>query len=62
MPKQANSIIWGSVGALIGAIAAALSQFVPGMAPMPQTIGQAALGGFFFGWVAAEVRNWMARR
>lgn len=59
--KPSNSIIWGGIGGLIGGIGVWASTVIPGMEPMTQTIGQGALGGFFFGWAASELRNWMGR-
>jgi hypothetical protein len=60
--KESNSIIWGGAVGLVAALTAYASQTIPGASPMPQTLGQAALGGFFFGWLASEIRNWWGRK
>lgn len=56
--KQVDPVIWAVWGGIFGAAlgaAAAISGH-----PMPQTAIEAGMGGFFWGWVVALIRNKLA--
>ena len=58
--KEANPLIWGAWG---GIVCAAIAMFAE-MAgePIPQSTWGAGMGGFFWIWVVANIRNWLANR
>lgn len=63
--KQSNPLIWGAVGGLIAALLVTLALvFNVKTEPNPllENPGIAGAGGFFWGWVAGSVKNWLARR
>lgn len=58
--KEANPLIWGAWGAIAAGVIAVVAIFA-GEA-LPQTVTQAAAGGFFWLWVVANIKNWLASR
>jgi hypothetical protein len=57
--REASPLIWGAWGAIIAAaIVAAAAYFGEAI---PQTVGQAAAGGFFWLWAMASIKNWLGR-
>jgi hypothetical protein len=60
-PKEANPLVWGAVGAIFALSLFALFDFfgTPGPEMRPATL---ILGGFFWGWAAGSVKNWLWNR
>lgn len=58
--KEANPLVWGAWGGIVCAVIALGVQLAG--ETLPQTIWQAGMGGFFWLWVVANVKNWLAAR
>lgn len=58
--KEANALIWGAWGGIVCGFIALFAQMAG--EPLPQSVWQAGMGGFFWLWVVANVRNWIASR
>jgi hypothetical protein len=62
--RPANPLIWGAVLAVICAVIVTLTQLTGTPVPenrLLQTPLAAAAPGFFFGWAAANIKNWLGR-
>jgi hypothetical protein len=62
--KETNALLWGGVCAAFAAIVAVGAGWageVPGNRLL-QNPGSAAAVGFFWGWAAGEIKNWLGRR
>jgi hypothetical protein len=59
--KEANPMVWGAWGALVGGIGGTIATVVDAM-PDSQAIGGLVAGGFFWLFVTAQIRNWLASR
>jgi hypothetical protein len=68
--RETNPILWGGILGTIAAIIAVLPHVLPGMPPsenpLLQSTGSAFGGGFFWGWMAGNIKisvgKWMAER
>lgn len=58
--KEANALIWGAWGGIVCGFIALFAQMAG--EPLPQSVWQAGMGGFFWLWVVANVRNWLASK
>lgn len=62
--NEANAAIWAGVGGILGALAGALVVFSPWRDEntVIHSFSTAVGAGAFWGWVLAEIRNWLGRR
>lgn len=60
MQNQSNPVIWGAWGGILGGVIAA------GAAAAGEPLGGSvfgyAAGAFFWAWVVANIKNWIAAR
>lgn len=59
--KDANPLIWGAWGGIVGGVIAAVAN-VYGELNAGATVWGYAMGAFFWGWVVANIKNWLASR
>lgn len=68
--RETNPLVWGAALGVFGAFIALLPHVLPGMPvsenPLLQSTGTAFGGGFFWGWVAGNIKisvgKWMIDR
>lgn len=61
--KPTNSLLWGAVVSVIATgLAILAANGVIESSDAFKNIGQTAFGGFFWGWAAAEIKNWLWKR
>lgn len=58
--KEANALIWGAWAGIAAAIIAFAAQANGELTH--GTVWGFGMGGFFWGWVVANVKNWLANR
>lgn len=59
--READPIIWGGYGGLIGAVVGTLAMMANAI-PDGQSVGGFVAGAFFTAWLMANVRNWLGTR
>lgn len=52
---KVNPLKWAAIGCVLCALIATLANLVG--TPMPSTVEEAAMGGLFWGWLMAILRN-----
>lgn len=59
--NQSNPLIWGAWGAIIFAVIAGIAQYL-GELGTGGTVWGYGMGGFFWLWVVANIKNRLAKR